>query len=112
MSWKSTLVGRSFFALVVAVCVHPCRAAPPILAIAGSEDNPGRSEENRYLIAAMKAAGHPDGTYLEFEGRTHGRKEKPGSRGFTRPMRNNEVFATFDRTMRRCLVCPRADDRR
>lgn len=46
--------------------------APPLLAIAGSEDLPARPEENRYLIAALRAVGHQDATYLEFEGRTHG----------------------------------------
>jgi acetyl esterase/lipase len=46
--------------------------APPVLAIAGSEDLPARPEENRYVIAALKAVGHQDATYLEFEGRNHG----------------------------------------
>ena len=40
--------------------------------MAGSEDLPARPEENRYFVAAMKAVDHPDVTYLEFEGRTHG----------------------------------------
>jgi len=45
---------------------------PPVLAIAGSEDMPGRPEENRYFIAMLNTAEHPDATYLEVEGRTHG----------------------------------------
>jgi len=51
---------------------HVSADAPPFLAIAGSEDLPARPEENRYLIAALKAVDHPDATYLEFEGRNHG----------------------------------------
>ncbi len=51
---------------------HVSRDAPPILAIAGSEDLPARAAENAYLIAAMKAAGHKDATFREFEGRNHG----------------------------------------
>ena len=46
--------------------------APPFLNIVGSKDLPGRAEENRYFVAAMKAAGHKDVTYLEVQGRNHG----------------------------------------
>lgn len=53
--------------------VHHARSdAAPFLAIAGSDDLPARPEENVYFIAAMKAAGHTDATYLEFDGRNHG----------------------------------------
>jgi pimeloyl-ACP methyl ester carboxylesterase len=45
---------------------------PPVLAIAGSQDMPARPEENRYFVASLKAAEHPDAEYREFEGRTHG----------------------------------------
>jgi dipeptidyl aminopeptidase/acylaminoacyl peptidase len=51
---------------------HVRADAPPLLAIAGSEDLPARPEENRYLVAAMKAVGHADSTYREFAGRNHG----------------------------------------
>ena len=51
---------------------HVSSDAPPFLAIAGSEDLPARPEENRYFVAAMKAVGHPDVSYLEFAGRNHG----------------------------------------
>lgn len=51
---------------------HVSAAAPPFLAIAGSEDLPARPEENRYFVAAMQAVGHEDVAYLEFEGRNHG----------------------------------------
>jgi acetyl esterase/lipase len=51
---------------------HVNADAPPFLAMAGSEDLPARPEENRYFVAAMKAVDHPDVTYLEFDGRTHG----------------------------------------
>jgi acetyl esterase/lipase len=46
--------------------------AAPFLCIVGGEDLPARAEENRYFVAAMKAAGHPAVTYLEVEGRDHG----------------------------------------
>ena len=51
---------------------HVSDKAPPWLAIAGSEDNPARAEENAYFIAALKSVGHTDAVYREFEGRTHG----------------------------------------
>jgi hypothetical protein len=51
---------------------HVSDEAPPWLAIAGSEDNPARPEENAYFIAALKSVGHTHATYREFEGRTHG----------------------------------------
>ena len=51
---------------------HTRSGAAPFLCIAGSEDLPARAEENRYFVAAMKAAGHPNVRYLEVEGRDHG----------------------------------------
>lgn len=51
---------------------HVRRDAPPFLAIAGSDDRPARMEENSYFVAALKAVGHVDASYLEFEGRDHG----------------------------------------
>ena len=51
---------------------HVSPDAPPVLAIAGSEDLPARPEENSYFIAAMKSVSHPDATYIEFAGRDHG----------------------------------------
>lgn len=57
---------------VAAPVRHVGADAPPLLAIAGSEDLPARPEENVYFAAAMKAAGHEDTSYLEFEGRNHG----------------------------------------
>lgn len=51
---------------------HVSAEAPPFLAIAGSEDNPARAEENAYFIAALKSVDHSDASYREFEGRTHG----------------------------------------
>lgn len=41
--------------------------ASPFLNIVGSQDLPARAAENRYFVAAMKAAGHRDVTYLEVE---------------------------------------------
>jgi acetyl esterase/lipase len=53
--------------------VYHVRAdAPPILAVAGSEDLPARAAENIYFVAAMQAAGDQDVTFHEFEGRSHG----------------------------------------
>ncbi len=50
---------------------HVRKEAPPFLNIVGSQDLPARAEENRYFVAAMRAAGHPDVTYLEVDGRNH-----------------------------------------
>jgi acetyl esterase/lipase len=50
---------------------HARPDAPPFLCIVGNEDLPARAEENRYFVAALKAAGHQAVTYLEFEGRNH-----------------------------------------
>ena len=44
---------------------------PPFLCVVGGQDLPARAEENRYFVAAMKAAGHQDVTYLEVPGRDH-----------------------------------------
>ena len=51
---------------------HVSADAPPLLAIAGSDDLPARPEENRYLVAALQAVAHTDARYLEFDGRDHG----------------------------------------
>ncbi len=51
---------------------HARADAAPFLCIAGGEDLPARAEENRYFVAAMKAAGHESIAYLEVEGRDHG----------------------------------------
>jgi acetyl esterase/lipase len=51
---------------------HISANAPPFLCIAGDNDLPGRAEENRYFIAALKGVGHEDAMYLEFAGRDHG----------------------------------------
>ncbi|MBM4091905.1 MAG: alpha/beta hydrolase [Planctomycetes bacterium] len=54
-----------------APCYYASANCPPLLCIAGSDDLPIRAEENRFFVAAMKAAGHKDATYLEVEGRDH-----------------------------------------
>ena len=51
---------------------HVEKPSPPWLVIACSNDLPARAEESRYFVAALKAAKHPDATYLEFAGRDHG----------------------------------------
>lgn len=51
---------------------YATRDTAPFLCIAGDNDLPARAEENRYFVAAMKAAGHTDIQYLEVEGRDHG----------------------------------------
>ncbi|MDX1948354.1 MAG: alpha/beta hydrolase [Pirellulaceae bacterium] len=51
---------------------HVRADSPPWLVFAGSEDLPTRAEENRYFVAALKAAGHKNATYLEIAGRDHG----------------------------------------
>ena len=51
---------------------HVAASVPPFLNIVGDQDLPARAEENLYFVAAMKAAGHKDMTYLEVENRNHG----------------------------------------
>ncbi|MCD0462667.1 alpha/beta hydrolase [Roseiconus lacunae] len=61
---------------------HVTKDASPFLCFAGDNDLPARSEENRYFVAAMKAAGHDDVTFVEVAGRDHGsianRMDEPG----------------------------------
>jgi acetyl esterase/lipase len=51
---------------------HVSKDAPPMLLIAGGNDNPARAEENIYFHAALRAMGHEQNAYLEVAGRTHG----------------------------------------
>lgn len=50
---------------------HVHAAAPPLLAICGDRDWAARTEENRLLIACLKAAGHRQADYLEIADRDH-----------------------------------------
>ncbi|MCZ6672085.1 MAG: alpha/beta hydrolase [Verrucomicrobia bacterium] len=51
---------------------HISKNTPPILILAGDNDNPARLEENQLLIAKLKAAGHPSAELFIGEDRTHG----------------------------------------
>lgn len=51
---------------------HARKDAQPFLCIVGEHDLPARAEENRYFVAAMKAAGHDAISYREFPDRNHG----------------------------------------
>lgn len=51
---------------------HATADAPPFLCIAGGNDLPARAEENRYFVAAMRAAGHESISHLEVALRDHG----------------------------------------
>ncbi|WP_143543748.1 alpha/beta hydrolase [Rhodopirellula sp. MGV] len=51
---------------------HVTADTSPFLCIAGSNDLPVRSEENRFFVAAMKAAGHQHIRFVEVQGRDHG----------------------------------------
>ncbi|WP_413431437.1 alpha/beta hydrolase-fold protein [Crateriforma spongiae] len=50
---------------------HVDDSAPPFLCIVGDDDLPARSAENRYFVAAMKAAGHAHIRFVEVPGRNH-----------------------------------------
>jgi acetyl esterase/lipase len=50
---------------------HSRAGAAPFLCLVGSNDLPARAEQNRYFVAAMKAAEHPICRYQEFQGRDH-----------------------------------------
>ena len=54
-----------------APCYHVRADAPPMLAIAGSEDLPTRAEENVYLVAALHAVGHEHSRCLVIQERNH-----------------------------------------
>lgn len=51
---------------------HARKDAPPLLLIAGSDDMPCRPEENLYLRAAMRTAGHRHTACHIIPGRDHG----------------------------------------
>lgn len=63
-------------------CYHASANAPPTLLICGDNDMPMRAEENRYLAALLKNAGHKDTAYMEFANRDHStivtRMRQPG----------------------------------
>jgi len=46
-------------------------AKTPFLCICGDDDLPLRAEENRFFVAALKAAGDSESRYFEAEGRDH-----------------------------------------
>ncbi len=48
------------------------KALPPLLTIYAENDMPGRAEENLYLLAMLKGAGHPETTSLKAIGKDHG----------------------------------------
>lgn len=54
-----------------APCYHVRPDAPPFLNLFGDGDLPTRPEENRYFVAAMKHAGHPDIQAVEIADRDH-----------------------------------------
>lgn len=47
------------------------KALPPVLTIYAEHDMPGRAEENLYLLAMLKGAGHADTTSLKAMGKDH-----------------------------------------
>jgi acetyl esterase/lipase len=48
------------------------KALPPVLALYAENDMPGRAEENLYLLAMLKGAGHAETTSLRVLGKDHG----------------------------------------
>lgn len=48
------------------------KALPPLLTIYAEHDMAGRAEENLYLLAMLKGAGHADTTSLKAVGKDHG----------------------------------------
>lgn len=48
------------------------RQMPPLLLLCGDHDWPARAEENRYYLAALRAAGAGDAAYIEVPDRDHG----------------------------------------
>jgi pimeloyl-ACP methyl ester carboxylesterase len=54
-----------------APCFHARRDAPPILAVWADGDSPDRIEENKYLLAIQKMAGHRQMFSREIKNRNH-----------------------------------------
>jgi acetyl esterase/lipase len=70
------------------------KALPPLLTIYAENDMPGRAEENLYLLAMLKGAGHPDTTSFKALGKDHGSgghdlrfADDPGHQAVTRFIR-------------------------
>lgn len=78
--------GLTPFLDTAAPCYHIAPDLPPILAFCGDHDMATRAEENRYFIALLHAAGHPDAAYCECLDRDHGtivgEMEKDGDPGW------------------------------
>lgn len=55
-----------------APCFYLSKALPPVLTLYAQNDMPSRAEENQFLVAALKAAGHPAAYAQRIEDRTHG----------------------------------------
>jgi acetyl esterase/lipase len=48
------------------------KAVPPVLTLYAQNDMPSRAEENQFLVATLKAAGHPAVFAQRIDDRTHG----------------------------------------
>jgi hypothetical protein len=48
------------------------KALPPVLTLYAENDMAGRAEENLYLLAMLKGAGHAETTSLRAMGKDHG----------------------------------------
>jgi acetyl esterase/lipase len=62
----------TIFADAAAPIYHVRKDAPPLLLIFADQDLPARVEENRYLVAALKAVGHTNVIERMISGRDHG----------------------------------------
>jgi acetyl esterase/lipase len=66
--------GQSRFSITAdeaAPSVHLSKAVPPVLTLYAQNDMPSRAEENQFLVAALKAAGHPAAFGRRIDDRTH-----------------------------------------
>ena len=67
--------GQSRFAIAAdeaAPSFHLSKSVPPVLTLYADKDMPSRAEENQFLVATLKAAGHRDTYEVRVKDRTHG----------------------------------------
>lgn len=55
-----------------APCFHIQRALPPVFTVYAQKDMLGRAEENQFMVAMLKSAGHAENYSLRVDDRDHG----------------------------------------
>ncbi len=84
---------------------HASKDIPPFLGIVGDKDLPARLEENTYMAAALKAAGHKSAVCRVFKDRNH------GSIAGKFKSKDDEVASAMLKFMKQVLASRKADKR-